>query len=322
MLPIFTEGHRADFQLSNSLPKDYKGYILRGGEYFTAVGEVGRIIIQEFKRPLFDIRFNTYDLVRPIEINATQERTFLNSFLAFKNDIDYSGNKSQNLELFEGQFALMNTSDLRITAKFKNAAEYQSFEISWSEDVIISMLPHFPFLYKLFKKPGNKFFLSHAARSAGHDIIGVARQFLNVPFDEGVSKVYFEYKVREYLLLLLVEANKKKPLKTKLTHDQRERIFDIASTLNNEPRRKFPISELASRSQMNEMKLKIAFKEIFGLGIFEYQLKARMQEAHRLLKETDLTTKQVAGLVGYKLTTSFITKFREYFGYPPSVVAK
>jgi AraC-like DNA-binding protein len=47
-----------------------------------------------------------------------------------------------------------------------------------------------------------------------------------------------------------------------------------------------------------------------------------MQEAHRLLEETNLTTKAIAARVGYDLTTSFITKFREYFGYPPSQVSK
>src|SRR5579871_2728462 len=153
MLPIFTEQDQANFDLSNSLPKNYRGYILQGAERFTATGEIGQIVIQELSRPLFKIRYNVYDLVKPMEINTSQERTFLDSFLAFKNNINYSGNKRQNIELLEGQFALMNTLDWQMKAKFKNAAEYQSFEVSWAEDMVTHVLPHFPFLYKLFRKP-------------------------------------------------------------------------------------------------------------------------------------------------------------------------
>jgi transcriptional regulator GlxA family with amidase domain len=73
---------------------------------------------------------------------------------------------------------------------------------------------------------------------------------------------------------------------------------------------------------MNTMKLKMAFKERFGQGIFEHQLEARMKEGLRLLQETNLAIKDVAGIVGYQRATSFISKFGEYFGYPPSQVEK
>jgi AraC-like DNA-binding protein len=63
-------------------------------------------------------------------------------------------------------------------------------------------------------------------------------------------------------------------------------------------------------------------EEVFGKAIFEYQLAARMEEARKMLLENELTTKAIAAKVGYKNTTSFISKFKDHFGYPPGAIQK
>jgi len=73
---------------------------------------------------------------------------------------------------------------------------------------------------------------------------------------------------------------------------------------------------------MNEKKLENLFSEIFGTTILQYHLESRLREAHRLLEVTNYTSKQIRAMIGYDLTTSFITKFRKYFGYPPSEVKR
>jgi AraC-like DNA-binding protein len=71
---------------------------------------------------------------------------------------------------------------------------------------------------------------------------------------------------------------------------------------------------------MNTMKLKILFKKLVGWTIFQYHMDRRMKEAHRLLKDPENTTKMVAAIVGYKRVTTFITQFRQYWGFTPGEV--
>ncbi len=59
-----------------------------------------------------------------------------------------------------------------------------------------------------------------------------------------------------------------------------------------------------------------------GKTIFKFHLDQRMKEARRLLKDSGLPTKVIAWMVGYDLTTSFITQFSLYFNYPPSKIQK
>jgi AraC-like DNA-binding protein len=62
----------------------------------------------------------------------------------------------------------------------------------------------------------------------------------------------------------------------------------------------------------------MVFRQVFGSGVFETLLKARMQKARSLLLETDKPIKEVASLIGYERLTSFITAFRKHFGYTPA----
>jgi AraC-like DNA-binding protein len=119
-----------------------------------------------------------------------------------------------------------------------------------------------------------------------------------------------------------VETSKTEALGILLTKDEEDRMRELGERLQQDPQGRFPIATLAKEMGMNEMKLKLAFKQVNGKGIFEYHLDQRMNEALRLLKNSDLSTKEIASLVGYEFTTSFITGFRKYFGFPPSMIQR
>lgn len=325
MHPDFNLSGHEGFQITPSLPNDYRGMILRGAKVITANSSAGVIVLQQLDHSQYSINYSIFNFLQSVKIPGKQRSAMLVAFLALKNNIRYSIKGLGLLELRQGQFALLHSiKGCEITSSFEKENEYESLEVSWSEEMVKQALPYFPFLQVLFSHKAllRSFYLNPPGLHAGTKALTLVHELLKAPYNDPVSQLYFEHKVREYLLLLLVEAGKKPPSKINLTKEQEEKIIAIGTRLSNEPDKKFPIAELAIEMQMNEMKLKIAFKEIFGQGIFEYQLEARMKEAQRLLQETNLTTKAIAGMVGYRLTTSFITKFREYFGYPPSSVKR
>lgn len=120
----------------------------------------------------------------------------------------------------------------------------------------------------------------------------------------------------------MVESSRKGYPKLNLTNEQKEKLIALKIRIEQDPIGRFRIADLAREMEMNEMKLKLAFKQLVGKPITEFHMDQRMKEAYRLLKFSGLSTKEVARLVGYDYTTNFITGFRKYYGFPPSDIQK
>ena len=227
------------------------------------------------------------------------------------------------LSLKQGQFMLAYIQPTTITARFSKGSTSELLAIGWSPGLFYEMLPYFDWLkqYAGVDPPMDSKWISRP-RPANLRMMDIAHDMLSNPYDETVGLLLYEHKVREYLLELLMEAGKKPPPKIKLTTAEREMIAAIAEEITANPDKKYPIALLTMKAGINSIKLKGAFKEIYGHGIFEHQMAARMKEARRLLLETDLSPKQVSAMIGYKLTTSFVSRFKKHFGYYSSEISK
>ena len=81
--------------------------------------------------------------------------------------------------------------------------------------------------------------------------------------------------------------------------------------------RSLTIRELSRAVALNEFKLKLGFKQMYGTGIFECLTEARMEKARELLITTTKPIKEICTIAGYPRMTNFITAFRKKFGYTP-----
>lgn len=309
------------FVVNETLPSDYAGVQLVGGRVMHAIGPGGNLLLQQLNYPLFSIRYKTIQLSRPLRLHCNEGEHVLIALLALKNTIKCTTEGIGSWYLRPGEFLLMNAGEELLSAQLDEAEDNQIIEIGYSTEILNSFSPFFPFLTdELSASP--PFLINKHFRAAGPKAIEIIHDLLQAPVEATVQSLYFEFKVREYLLLLLSATSQEPEEKQDLTAEQSARLAGIATRLRTETSKKYPINQLAREMQMNEMKLKTVFKAVYGKGIHAYQLDARMHEAHQLLEKGELTTKAIAAKVGYELTTSFITKFREYFGYPPSQVTK
>lgn len=78
------------------------------------------------------------------------------------------------------------------------------------------------------------------------------------------------------------------------------------------------MSDLARRAGMSASKLQRAFKDHYGMTVFEYGQECRMRRAMDLLRTGCSSICQVAESVGYKHQASFTAAFRAHFGFIPS----
>ncbi|WP_028552863.1 helix-turn-helix transcriptional regulator [Paenibacillus sp. UNC451MF] len=77
------------------------------------------------------------------------------------------------------------------------------------------------------------------------------------------------------------------------------------------------LMKLSEFFEMNPRYLSKLFKEEFSEKFIDYMLKVRLEEASRLLLETDLPVQYIAERVGYQHAISFHRAFKNMFGLPP-----
>jgi transcriptional regulator GlxA family with amidase domain len=79
---------------------------------------------------------------------------------------------------------------------------------------------------------------------------------------------------------------------------------------------------IARKLGMAESTLRRRFREATGVPPHEYVLQARVNEARRLLGETDHPIKRVAQQLGYRDVYFFSRQFRQFAGVPPALYRK
>jgi AraC-like DNA-binding protein len=82
------------------------------------------------------------------------------------------------------------------------------------------------------------------------------------------------------------------------------------------------IAQVARMVGINETKLKHGFKSLYGMTVFEFGHRCRMQHALELLETKRLPVGLVAEQIGYQHQTTFTTAFKSYFGFRPKDVRK
>lgn len=130
----------------------------------------------------------------------------------------------------------------------------------------------------------------------------------------------FSYQKIKAVELLLYLANLKTDAQNYLTEyqsDQVETIRAIHKQLMDHMEQKFTIEALSKQYLMNPTTLKNLFKSVYGTSIAAHMREHRMEQAARLLRETDLSIAEIARQVGYDSQSRFSTVFKDYSGKLP-----
>lgn len=92
----------------------------------------------------------------------------------------------------------------------------------------------------------------------------------------------------------------------------------ILSVVRNDYRSSLSLTEIARHLEMSSKYIGRVFTKETGLRFTEYLMAYRMQEARRLIRNTNEKISAVARMVGYSQPNNFYTHFRQYFGVSPS----
>jgi AraC-like DNA-binding protein len=108
-------------------------------------------------------------------------------------------------------------------------------------------------------------------------------------------------------------------MEIKLTRETINRIIEAEAELVKSFSDPAPtIAVLARKTSMSTSKLKKSFKEVFGLPIYEYFQKKRMNMARLLLISGNYSVKKAGMEMGYNNLSNFAIAFKKEFGLLPS----
>ncbi|MEM9220746.1 MAG: AraC family transcriptional regulator [Cyanobacteria bacterium P01_F01_bin.150] len=148
------------------------------------------------------------------------------------------------------------------------------------------------------------------------------QQALNCPYQGLTKRLYLESKAIEiftYFLDQLSSDLEKTSQKPFLKPADIERIHQAKEILVDNLTHPPSLASLAKSVDLNDHKLKIGFRQVFGTTAFGYLREHRMYHARELLVTRALSVVEISRAVGYASETSFSAAFKEKFGVPPTV---
>ncbi|WP_002147416.1 helix-turn-helix transcriptional regulator [Bacillus cereus] len=147
------------------------------------------------------------------------------------------------------------------------------------------------------------------------------KRMLKYPQKDRINQLEIESKALELLsihfgrvLLNDGDANKRSQLSKKDLNKIKQAEEILLQRMESPP----SLLELAKIVGLNDYKLKIGFKELFGTSTFAYLREKRMEHAIDLLRSGNSNVTETAFAVGYNNVSHFSELFRKKYGMNPS----
>lgn len=105
----------------------------------------------------------------------------------------------------------------------------------------------------------------------------------------------------------------------RLRRSFQEAIHSIKGYIDQHPLEIKTISALIHKThtQIGINLLHQGFRQMYGTGIKEYEIRKRLEAAATLLQEDELTMQQIAEKCGYSSQSSFVRAFKDVHGITP-----
>lgn len=143
-------------------------------------------------------------------------------------------------------------------------------------------------------------------------------EIIHCDFTEPLKSLFLHAKSIELLVLqaeLYARHQQKNFIKSTI---DKEKLFHAREVLLQSLDAPPTIRSLSKLVGMNEYKLKKGFKELFGTTIFGFIHKVRMDNARRLLLNTEKSAKEIAYETGYSSPQHFSRAFKKEFKTTPN----
>lgn len=290
-----------------------KGFLLPGAEAWVGEDKAASLIFQQYTRDTFTIRLYRWRIEKKGTYRLRAKHGALISALALKGSCKHALPKDCHYMLREGQYLIMYQPGDDWDFVFEKAQEYTQIHFCFSNKLLEYYKEALDHSVPQPRQPATGIetgWISNHMNSA-------VQHLLNNQYTKVVRDFFYENKARGLLLLLMAEKEGDSQLTSPLTPAETEALHKAKNLIITNLQTHINISKLSRQVQLNEFKLKIGFKLLFGTGPFGFLKNERLQQSHELLLHSDKPLKEIASIAGYSSLSSFIAAFRKHFGYTP-----
>lgn len=266
-----------------------------------------------------------YSTKNDLIIDCREEKPLLElHFNLSKSSIFYKNhfNFSEEVAPMTGNLIYLAPSDEKSIISFNKDTEYQTFDI------------HFPLQTLTQFKGENNLLDSFLDQVTLNNSVGLTDNNIKVTSKilcaiqdirhctyEGLTrKIYLEAKIGEILAFCFESNHLNKDIK--LSTRDLDCINYASQIIKDQISNPITIEELSKRIGINQTKLKLGFKSVFGMTTFTYLQDLRMNKAKDFLLDTDLSIEEISRICGYMNISNFSSAFKKHFGISPSTLRR
>jgi len=240
-----------------------------------------------------------------------------------RSDASISG-FAANLPMAKGQFNLMNCVHPDSTFTFPKQQGYEYVCIGLKPTFFQTLLgtcgEGYEHLFKLSVEE-KCFSLFQTNKPIGAWLKSNVNALFQAPIPQNLMSSYIQAKVTELTVLTLASGDKFTESELFSAADK-DKLYAVKNHLSACFLGDLNLAGIAKQFLLNEFKLKKGFRNMFGITVFGYIFKLRMEHARYLVCHSDLSVGEVALIVGYHSDAAFIRAFKQTFGVSPGQMAK
>ncbi len=320
-LIIETLSH-SPLNLLPTLPAQFPGPRISGGEVLSASGEFGNLYLQEVNGGNFIIRHSIIDTKEEFLVTAQSNHSGVHAVIMLRNHANPIIKNATNVDLREGQFTMMQADQPAATVHFKQKQQYAFFEIMLSEKLADSVLKDFPdvAINLMTPAPEKPDIWVNPAKWTDQEVREHVHYILHYSDRPEWRRNYFENRVYDIawkLLAIHVRAGSSEPIMTEEEKEKATRVHDlIVDNLDVH----MLTRELARNVGTSESRLKKIFMKAYGMGMHEYRIYERLRKAIQLLNE-GMTVKEAAAQTGWR-SADLIKAYYKVYKTTPGTLKK
>jgi len=307
--PAINQVENSSVKFDNQFPVYYHPSVgtIHSDHFFTPYMHVSNISME----PANDIELHDSSPSETININFFLEGRLDTRFSGIENELKMRPNQ-HNL-VFSPEGSDINRFSRNTPVKMLHISLNKDFFISclnadntWSESVANNILSNCPF-------SGGKQNL---------EITPKMQRLLNEICTSNVTgpmrNLMLQSRILELLALQMEQFQSPLPIHQDVRYDEAEKLFQLKTYLDANFLTELNLSQLSRICLLNEFKVKKGFKLLFGITVFNYLKKLRMEYAGNLLLDSSLSVDETADILGYEHAQHFSAAFKKYMGVSPS----
>lgn len=285
----------------------------------TASGAFGDLLFQEMPGNQYSVWYNNYQIKRGDRLTIIRDEPVYKLRFILNNSFNYYDPKVGSAPMHERGYNLLYAPFVQEKISFKDKS-YANLEIHFSRDYLASFAPHFSnladWLRKTERHVSTRFCKINQVATV--DMMHCIRDLLNSPYPGGLRKMHYDALVKELLIMVLYETSTH-PLRKiiRFTTKEIETLYELKTFLLTNMDKPLKLEQLAKMYNVTPRTLKRRFFTLFGVKLYNFLLDIRMEQASKLLLETDTSIEHIATLTGYQSFANFSTAFKKHYGYPP-----